>query len=57
MKVGVVGNPRYHDLKAVLEHVAEQAPRVEQLELYGLTAAGIARRITALQHEESLEAR
>jgi NAD+ kinase len=26
MKVGVVGNPRYHDLKAVLEHVAEQAP-------------------------------
>jgi NAD+ kinase len=26
MKVGVVGNPRYPDLKAVLEHVAEQAP-------------------------------
>ena len=26
MKVGIVGNPRYHDLKAVLEHVAEQAP-------------------------------
>ncbi|MFL5495077.1 MAG: NAD(+)/NADH kinase [Gemmatimonadales bacterium] len=26
MKVGVVGNPRYHDLRAVLEHVAEQAP-------------------------------
>jgi NAD+ kinase len=26
MKVGVVGNPRYHDLKGVLEHVAEQAP-------------------------------
>ena len=26
MKVGVVGNPRYRDLKAVLEHVAEQAP-------------------------------
>ena len=29
----------------------------EQLEVFGLTAAGIARRITALQHEESLEAR
>jgi NAD+ kinase len=26
MKVGVVGNPRYHDLKAVLERVSEQAP-------------------------------
>jgi NAD+ kinase len=26
MKVGVVGNPRYRDLKAVLEHVADQAP-------------------------------
>ena len=26
MKVGVVGNPRYPDLKAVLEHVALQAP-------------------------------
>ena len=33
------------------------AARAEQLELFGLTAAGIARRITALQHEESLEAR
>ena len=31
--------------------------RADQLELFGLTAAGIARRITALQHEESLEAR
>ncbi len=39
------------------DRLIEQAPRVEQLELYGLTAAGIARRITALQHEESLEAR
>jgi NAD+ kinase len=28
MKVGVVGNPRYHDLKGVLEHVAEQAPEL-----------------------------
>jgi NAD+ kinase len=26
MKVGVVGNPRYRDLKAVLEHVAISAP-------------------------------
>jgi NAD+ kinase len=26
MRVGVVGNPRYRDLKAVLEHVALQAP-------------------------------
>jgi NAD+ kinase len=26
MKVGVVGNPRYPDLRAVLEHVARQAP-------------------------------
>jgi NAD+ kinase len=26
MKVGVVGNPRYPDLRAVLEHVALQAP-------------------------------
>jgi NAD+ kinase len=26
MKVGVVGNPRYRDLKAVLEHVAQAAP-------------------------------
>ena len=26
MKVGVVGNPRYRDLKAVLEHVAQIAP-------------------------------
>jgi NAD+ kinase len=26
MRVGVVGNPRYGDLKAVLRHVADQAP-------------------------------
>src|SRR3954467_11506875 len=26
MKVGVVGNPRYADLKAVLEHLADSAP-------------------------------
>jgi 1-deoxy-D-xylulose-5-phosphate synthase len=41
----------------VPDRLVEQAPRAEQLELCGLTAAGIARRITALQHEESLEAR
>jgi len=41
----------------VPDRLIEQAPRIEQLELFGLTAAGIARRITALQHEESLEAR
>ncbi len=33
MKVGVVGNPRYRDLRAVLEHVARQAP-YKQIELY-----------------------
>jgi 1-deoxy-D-xylulose-5-phosphate synthase len=41
----------------VPDRLVEQAPRAEQLELFGLTGAGIARRITALQHEESLEAR
>ncbi|MEP7176908.1 MAG: transketolase C-terminal domain-containing protein, partial [Gemmatimonadales bacterium] len=41
----------------VPDRLIEQAPRAEQLELFGLTAAGIARRITALQREESLEAR
>jgi 1-deoxy-D-xylulose-5-phosphate synthase len=39
------------------DRLIEQAPRMEQLEACGLTAAGIARRITALQQEESLEAR
>jgi 1-deoxy-D-xylulose-5-phosphate synthase len=41
----------------VPDRLVEQAPRAEQLENFGLTAGGIARRITALQHEESLEAR
>jgi 1-deoxy-D-xylulose-5-phosphate synthase len=41
----------------VPDRLIEQAPRAEQLELFGLTAAGIARRITALHHEESLEPR
>ncbi|HEU4700783.1 MAG TPA: 1-deoxy-D-xylulose-5-phosphate synthase [Gemmatimonadales bacterium] len=39
------------------DRLVEQAPRPEQLEAFGLTADGIARRITALRHEESLEAR
>ena len=41
----------------VPDRLVEQAPRAEQLESFGLTAGGIARRITALEHEESLEAR
>ena len=41
----------------VPDRLVEQAPRADQLELFGLTAAGIARRIAALQHEESFEAR
>jgi len=41
----------------VPDRLMEQAPRAEQLEAHGLTAAGIAQRIAALQHEESLEAR
>jgi 1-deoxy-D-xylulose-5-phosphate synthase len=41
----------------VPDRLIEQAPRAEQLDSFGLTAEGIARRVTALQHEESLEAR
>jgi 1-deoxy-D-xylulose-5-phosphate synthase len=41
----------------VPDRLMEQAPRAEQLESFGLTADGIARRVTALQSEESLEAR
>jgi len=41
----------------VPDRLVEQAPRADQLESFGLTAGGIARRITALQQEESLEAR
>ena len=41
----------------VPDRLIEQAPRAEQLDSFGLTAEGIAGRITALQHEESLEAR
>ncbi|MGH7585612.1 MAG: 1-deoxy-D-xylulose-5-phosphate synthase [Gemmatimonadales bacterium] len=41
----------------VPDRLIEQAPRAEQLEWFGLTAAGIARRILALHREESLEPR
>jgi 1-deoxy-D-xylulose-5-phosphate synthase len=41
----------------VPDRIIEQAPRAEQLDSFGLTAPGLARRIAALQHEESLEAR
>jgi len=41
----------------VPDRLIEQAPRAEQLEQFGLTAQGIARRITALRQEESFEAR
>jgi 1-deoxy-D-xylulose-5-phosphate synthase len=41
----------------VPDRVMEQAPRAEQLESFGLTAGGIARRILALHREESLEPR
>jgi 1-deoxy-D-xylulose-5-phosphate synthase len=39
----------------VPDRLVEQAPRAEQLEAFGLTADGIARRIAALHREESLE--
>jgi 1-deoxy-D-xylulose-5-phosphate synthase len=35
----------------------EHAPRAEQLSRFGLTAEGLARRIAAIHHEESLEPR
>jgi 1-deoxy-D-xylulose-5-phosphate synthase len=41
----------------VPDKLVEQAPRNDQLESFGLTADGIARRISALVREESLEAR
>jgi 1-deoxy-D-xylulose-5-phosphate synthase len=41
----------------VPDRLLDQAPRAEQLETFGLTADGIARRIVALRREESLEAR
>ncbi len=39
------------------DKLLDQAPRPEQLETYGLTAGGIARRLRALHSEESVEAR
>ncbi len=41
----------------VPDRLIEQAPRAEQLESFGLTAEGIARRLRALHSEESVEAR
>jgi 1-deoxy-D-xylulose-5-phosphate synthase len=41
----------------VPDKLMEQAPRAEQLAAFGLTADGIARRVSALAHEESLEPR
>ncbi|HXG44230.1 MAG TPA: 1-deoxy-D-xylulose-5-phosphate synthase [Gemmatimonadales bacterium] len=41
----------------VPDRLIEQAPRAEQLELCGLTAGGIARRLRALHSEEGVEAR
>jgi 1-deoxy-D-xylulose-5-phosphate synthase len=39
------------------DRLVEQAPRAEQLETFGLTAGGIARRLRALHSEEPVEAR
>jgi 1-deoxy-D-xylulose-5-phosphate synthase len=41
----------------VPDRLIEQAPRMEQLEVCGLTAGGIARRLRALHSEESVEVR
>ncbi|HET8632713.1 MAG TPA: 1-deoxy-D-xylulose-5-phosphate synthase [Gemmatimonadales bacterium] len=41
----------------VPDKLMEQAPRADQLAMFGLTADGIARRVSALAHEESLEPR
>lgn len=41
----------------VPDRLMDQAPRAEQLELYGLTPAGIAARIRALRAEERVESR
>ncbi len=41
----------------VPDQLIEQAPRAEQLQYFGLTGTGIAARITALHHEESIGAR
>jgi 1-deoxy-D-xylulose-5-phosphate synthase len=41
----------------VPDKLMDQAPRADQLAAFGLTADGIARRVSALAHEESLEPR
>ncbi len=41
----------------VPDRLMDQAPRADQLASFGLTADGIARRVSALAHEESLEPR
>ncbi|HET7603076.1 MAG TPA: 1-deoxy-D-xylulose-5-phosphate synthase [Gemmatimonadales bacterium] len=41
----------------VPDRIMDQAPRADQLASFGLTAEGIARRVSALAHEESLEPR
>ena len=41
----------------VPDELIEQAPRAEQLEVFGLTAGGIARRLRRSSSEESVEAR
>jgi len=41
----------------VPDRLVEQAPRTDQLASFGLNAEGIARRVTALHGEESVEAR
>lgn len=41
----------------VPDRLVEQAPRADQLAAFGLTAEGIARRVTALHGEESVETR
>jgi 1-deoxy-D-xylulose-5-phosphate synthase len=41
----------------VPDKLVEQAPRNDQLESFGLTAGGIARRLRALHSEEGVEAR
>ena len=41
----------------VADAMIDQAPRAVQLARHGLTGEGIANRVLALRHQESLEAR
>jgi 1-deoxy-D-xylulose-5-phosphate synthase len=53
-----VGHPQVRVVPVgVPDRLVEQAPRADQLELFGLTAGGIARRVRALHTEESVEVR